>query len=44
MGQTITEKIFSDHVGRPVYAGEKFKGQVITITLNLIWQLSPIFK
>jgi len=22
MGQTITEKIFSDHVGRPVYAGE----------------------
>ncbi|MDD2567987.1 MAG: 3-isopropylmalate dehydratase large subunit, partial [Thiovulaceae bacterium] len=22
MGQTITEKIFSEHVGKPVFAGE----------------------
>jgi 3-isopropylmalate/(R)-2-methylmalate dehydratase large subunit len=34
MGQTITEKIFSDHVGRPVYAGEIIKCKIDMVIGN----------
>ena len=34
MGQTITEKIFSDHVGRPVFAGEIIKSKIDMVIGN----------
>ena len=34
MGQTITEKIFSDHVGHPVYAGEIIKSHIDMVIGN----------
>lgn len=34
MGQTITEKIFSDHIGRPVYAGEIIKSNIDMVIGN----------
>ncbi len=34
MGQTITEKIFSDHVGRPVFAGEIIKSTIDMVIGN----------
>jgi 3-isopropylmalate/(R)-2-methylmalate dehydratase large subunit len=34
MGQTITEKIFSDHVGRQVYAGEIIKCKIDMVIGN----------
>jgi len=34
MKQTITEKIFSDHVGRPVYAGEIIKSTIDMVIGN----------
>ena len=34
MGQTITEKIFSDHVGHPVYAGEIIKSHIDVVIGN----------
>ena len=34
MKQTITEKIFSDHVGRPVYAGEIIKSSIDMVIGN----------
>ncbi|AFL69791.1 3-isopropylmalate dehydratase large subunit [Sulfurospirillum barnesii] len=34
MGQTITEKIFSDHVGHPVFAGEIVKSKIDMVIGN----------
>lgn len=34
MGQTITEKIFSNHVGRPVFAGEIIKSNIDMVIGN----------
>lgn len=34
MGQTITEKIFSEHVGKPVYAGEIIKCKIDMVIGN----------
>lgn len=34
MGQTITEKIFSDHVGHPVFAGEIIKSKIDMVIGN----------
>lgn len=34
MGQTITEKIFSDHVGHPVFAGEIVKSNIDMVIGN----------
>ena len=34
MGQTITEKIFSEHVGHPVYAGEIVRSPIDMVIGN----------
>ncbi len=34
MGQTITEKIFSDHIGHPVFAGEIIKSKIDMVIGN----------
>jgi 3-isopropylmalate/(R)-2-methylmalate dehydratase large subunit len=34
MGQTITEKIFSQHVGHPVYTGEIIRSSIDMVIGN----------